>query len=225
MPHVAFKFFLPIEVFAPLSDHAGVRRDRLGSYQIEWQQQDLENMLHRRLETFSRRSVSSLDAIADVDVAGRVDRQLASWAYGSPRRLLMLGDLLFCLHCEQDGGSQLLLTAQDLDRVPPRFQDRYEVLALSLDEDRQQVLVGGRPLGAALTEREFKLLRLLYRNLGTVQSKDDVYMAAYETTEGVSDEAIDSLVYRLRKKIEWYPQEPVYLITVRGQGYTLQHAI
>ncbi len=224
-PPAAFKFFLPLEVFDALQENPAVRFDRLNRHHLEWRDEHLVRILRSRLQAFSGGRISSLDAMADVDVAGRIDGQLVKWAYGSPRNLLLLGDILFTVHCDQGGESKSLLTEEDLQRVPDRFEREYGPLVppLSIDEKQQKVFIGGRPIREKLSPLEYKLLWFLYQNAGEVKSKDDVYLAVYQTTEGVSDETIDSLVFRLRRKIEVDPKKPAYLVTQRGRGYLLEN--
>jgi hypothetical protein len=224
-PPVAFKFFLPLELLEALRKNSAVRFDRLKQYHLEWQHDHLVQMLRGRLQAFSQGRVSSLDATADVSVAGRVDAQLVRWARGSPRNLLLLGDTLLTISCERKEGPQLLLSEEALQEVPDRFEQEYGQLvpSLNIDEKQQKVLIGGRVIREKLSPLEYNLLLFLYQNTEEVKSKDDIYLAVYQTTEGISDEAIDSLVFRLRKKIEPDPKRPVYLITKRGKGYRLQN--
>ncbi|HID62740.1 MAG TPA: winged helix family transcriptional regulator [Anaerolineae bacterium] len=224
-PSVAFKFFLPLEVFDTWQKNPVVRFDRLERHHLEWRDEHLVRMLRSRLQAFSQGRVPSLDAIADVDVAGRIDGQLVKWAYGSPRNLLLLGDILLTVHCDQDGEGKPLLTEEDLQKALDCFEREYGPLVplLSIDEKQQKVLIGGRPIREKLSSLEYKLLWFLYQNAGEVKSKDDVYLAVYQTTEGVSDETIDSLVFRLRRKIEPDPRNPAYLVTQRGRGYRLMN--
>jgi len=182
-------------------------------------------MLRGRLQAFSGGHVPSLDAIADVRVPGGIDAQLVKGAYGSPRKLLLLGDTLLAVHCDREGDLQLLLTGRDMQGVPDRFRQEYGPLVppLSIDEKQQRVLIGGQPVRKKLSPLEYELLWFLYQNAGEMKSKDDIYLTVYQTTEGVSDEAIDSLVHRLRQKIEVDPKKPAYLVTQRGRGYRLMN--
>jgi hypothetical protein len=225
-PPVAFKFFLPLEVFDTLQANPAVRFDRLKRHHLDWRDDHLVQMLRSRIQAFNERRIASLDAIADVDVAGRIDAQLAKWAYGSPRNLLLLGDTLLAIHCDREGDPQTLLTEKDLQEMPDRFEREYGPLVprLSIDGKQQKVLIGGRPVKDKLSPLEYDLLWFLYQNVGEVKSKDDIYLAVYQTTEGVSDEAIDSLVFRLRQKIEADSRNPAYLVTQRGRGYRLMNA-
>lgn len=224
-PPVAFKFFLPFELLETLRESPAVRLDRLEQYHLEWQHDHLVRMLRSRLQVFSGGRISSLDAVAEVDAAGRVDAQLARWACGSPRNLLLLGDTLLAIHCDQEGDPEPLLTGEDLQGVPDRFEREYGPLVppLSIDEKQQEVFIGGRPIKDKLSSLEYSLLWFLYQSAGEVKSKDDIYLAVYQTTDGVSDEAIDSLVFRLRQKIEVDPKRPAYLVTERGRGYRLMN--
>jgi hypothetical protein len=220
----AFKFFLPERAFDALAESEGVRFDRLRTYRIEWTDEHLHHMLTERLRAFSAGHVESLDALADVDLAGQVDRRLVHWAAGSPRKLLLVGDVLLAAHCARSADPGSLLTEADLQALPERFERAYGALVppLHIDEQRGRVFIGRRMV-PGLTPLEYDLLRYLYRHAGEVKSKEDVYDAVYQTTEGVTDQAMDSLVSRLRSKIEVDSKRPTYLLTLRGRGYRLVH--
>lgn len=75
-----------------------------------------------------------------------------------------------------------------------------------------------------LTELEFEILCYLYESRGRLCTKDDivrnVYRQRYDNFEGgVTDEAIQALISRLREKIEPDRFHPSYVVTVRGEGY------
>lgn len=75
-----------------------------------------------------------------------------------------------------------------------------------------------------LSELEFETLCYLYERQGQVCTKDElienVYRQQYETMRGgVTDEALQQLISRLRGKIEPDRKWPRYVVTIRGQGY------
>lgn len=224
-PHLAFKVFLPAELRQYLEgsgDNRAVRLDRIASYGLEWGDDCLQHMLQSRIRAFNTRGISSLGEIATEDIAGSIDRELVQHACGRPRDLFLLADILLKVHCWSDS-VELRLTSDDLDAAVIRFRDLYGVPLLRLDEHEREVFVGGKLLDKQWSPLEYDLLSYLYQSPRTVRSKDEIYLEVYETEEGVSDQAIDSLVFRLRRKIESNPKKPVYLITERGKGYRLDH--
>lgn len=94
--------------------------------------------------------------------------------------------------------------------------------ALILDPEKNDIFLNKRPLSDELSGSEFRLLRYLMQNEGRVCEKDEIIEAVWResaTREGVTDQALDQIIYRLRKKIESNPNEPVFIKTVKGQGY------
>jgi DNA-binding response OmpR family regulator len=88
--------------------------------------------------------------------------------------------------------------------------------ALTIDPARRDAEREGRPLG--LTTLEFDVIHFLASRPGHVFSRE----ALMERVWGdriVGDRSIDSLVSRLRRKIEIDPDDPRYLQTVWGAGY------
>src|SRR5256885_16288865 len=90
---------------------------------------------------------------------------------------------------------------------------------------RRHVEVSGRT--AKLTEQEFRLLYLLVTNPGVVFSREGLLAEIWGTNRFVTVRSVDTLVSRLRRRIE--PGTGVdegdapsrYLRTVRGVGYKL----
>lgn len=88
---------------------------------------------------------------------------------------------------------------------------------LSLDRDRHDVRVGGRPV--SLTIAEFRLLSALLEARGRVLTRDQLMDAVYGPEEVVLDRTIDVHVGRLRDKLGDDADAPKYVATVRGVGY------
>jgi two-component system OmpR family response regulator len=72
-----------------------------------------------------------------------------------------------------------------------------------------------------LTSGELALLRALLENAGKVLSRNQLLALTRHDDGDVFDRTIDSLVVRLRKKIEDDPRKPQLIQTVRGGGYRL----
>ena len=70
-----------------------------------------------------------------------------------------------------------------------------------------------------LTAREFDLLYFLSSHKGQVFTKEQIYenVWGYDNTPDASN--LSSFIRKLRLKIEPYPDNPRYIITVWGVGY------
>ncbi|OGH15949.1 MAG: hypothetical protein A3C30_03875 [Candidatus Levybacteria bacterium RIFCSPHIGHO2_02_FULL_40_18] len=95
---------------------------------------------------------------------------------------------------------------------------------LSYDQERNEILKGDQNLTEILSPQEFRLLRFLLQNQGRVCEKDEIISNVWKDTktqEGVTDQALDQIIYRLRKKIEDDPNNPNSIQTIKGRGYKL----
>ena len=72
------------------------------------------------------------------------------------------------------------------------------------------------------TQLEFKMLTYFVRNRGRLLSRDQILDAVWGTGTYVTDRVVDNHVLSLLRKIERDPQEPCYLLSVRGVGYRFE---
>lgn len=103
------------------------------------------------------------------------------------------------------------LTAGDGDARPVR------VHGVELDPSRRGVRVRGLAVG--VTRQEFNLLYVLASNPGIVFTRDRLLSKVWQEQSFVTGRSVDTLVKRLRKKIEEDPAEPKLILTVWGDGY------
>ncbi len=94
---------------------------------------------------------------------------------------------------------------------------------LEIDRERREVWVKGKKLTPPVSKAQFRLLALLYEKPGRVYSRDEIVGAVWpqNAIEGVSDETIDALVGRLRRRIGAVDPDHRYIVTVRGHGFKL----
>jgi len=92
---------------------------------------------------------------------------------------------------------------------------------LWVDEERREVWVQGSRISPSLSRAQFTLLRLLYSEAGRVFTRDEIVEQVWPdaVTDGVSDETIDALVGRLRRRIASIDPDHSYVVTVRGHGF------
>jgi len=102
-----------------------------------------------------------------------------------------------------------------------------EVIAVSrglwIDQDSRDVLVEGKKLTPPVSKAQYSLLTLLSENPGRVYSRDEIASVVWSENDiqGVSDEMIDALVGRLRRRIAALNPDHRYIVTVRGHGFKL----
>jgi DNA-binding response OmpR family regulator len=92
-----------------------------------------------------------------------------------------------------------------------------EIHGVELDPSRRGVRVRGNAID--VTRQEFNLLYLLATNPGIVFTRDRLLSKVWQEQSFVTGRSVDTLVKRLRKKIEADPGEPRLIITVWGDGY------
>jgi hypothetical protein len=93
-----------------------------------------------------------------------------------------------------------------------------------LEENRRTVSIKGRELDPPLSLAQFRLLQMLYDADGAVCGRDDIIEAVWPGTGGlgVSEQAIDALVRRLRDRLAEIDDRN-YIVTVRGHGFRLDN--
>jgi DNA-binding response OmpR family regulator len=73
-----------------------------------------------------------------------------------------------------------------------------------------------------LTPKECKLLAVLIQNAGEVVSRKTLMKHVWETDYLGDTRTLDVHICWLRQKVEPDPRSPQYILTKRGQGYTLK---
>ena len=98
-------------------------------------------------------------------------------------------------------------------------------LRLRLDPESRQVLIGERMLDPPLSLPQYRLLEILFASQGGVCSRGDVVDAVWPDAMGlgVSEQAIDALVRRLRDRLAELDAQHQYIVTVRGHGFRLDN--
>ncbi len=103
------------------------------------------------------------------------------------------------------------------DYLTGALPEELQVGGIALDPERHRVLRDGTPID--LTPREFELLRTLLSRPGHVFSREYLMENVWKTEFYGDTRTVDVHVRYLRQKLEDKPEEPRYLLTVRGIGY------
>jgi DNA-binding response OmpR family regulator len=88
---------------------------------------------------------------------------------------------------------------------------------LALDPERREAVVRGRPV--ELTKQEFDLLYLLAARPGIVFSRSALLTKVWSDDTYVTERTVDTVISRLRRKIERDAQNPELILTAWGVGY------
>ena len=98
-------------------------------------------------------------------------------------------------------------------------------LRMRLDPESRQVVIRDQDLDPPLSLPQYRLLEILFASQGGVCSRNDVVDAVWPDTlgMGVSEQAIDALVRRLRDRLAEVDGSHQYIVTVRGHGFRLDN--
>jgi pSer/pThr/pTyr-binding forkhead associated (FHA) protein len=95
-----------------------------------------------------------------------------------------------------------------------------------IDDDAHTVWVDARPVDPPLSAAQYTLLKLLYDQSGQLVTREQIIRAVWPEADptGVSEEAIDGLIKRLRARLREIPTRLEYIEVLRGQGLRLRGA-
>ena len=120
----------------------------------------------------------------------------------------------------RDGDTIEIASARFTFRDPDATQETIHFPRLVVDEVSGDIWVDRRPV--QLSPKQYALFSLLWARRGRACSKDEIARAVWPECRGeIYDYQIESLVKRLRAKLEPDPAQPILLLTVRGRGYRL----
>jgi DNA-binding response OmpR family regulator len=93
----------------------------------------------------------------------------------------------------------------------------YHFADVALDFVKMEARKGDQPV--VLTTREFAILRLMVSNKGVVISRDRLLNEVWGYDAYPSTRTVDNQIVKLRQKLEDDPENPRFILTIRGTGY------
>lgn len=96
---------------------------------------------------------------------------------------------------------------------------------ITYSQNTKEITKGTNVISDLLSPQEHRLLKFLIENQGKILEREEIIKSVWPDVQvslGISDEAIDQMVFRLRKKIEDNPNQPKHIQTVKGQGFRFQ---
>jgi DNA-binding response OmpR family regulator len=110
--------------------------------------------------------------------------------------------------------------------VPPSkpaiSQEIVQAGPLRLDRARRQAFLDGQVID--LTPHEFDVLHLLAAHSGIVFTREMLLEQVWTNDTHVTERSVDTLIKRLRQKIETDTRDPKLILTVWGTGYKFADA-
>ncbi|MBI3762411.1 MAG: FHA domain-containing protein [Chloroflexi bacterium] len=175
-----------------------------------------ENDLHVPSEKISRQHaeiVCEAERYFLADLASLNGTFLNGERLATDRRRLNNGD-------EIQLASVMLLRFQDPATTQMDFPSPLRSLGLWVDIPRYEVHVQNKTLDPPLSAQLFSLLSLLFEHPGEVVTKDQIAGHVWpDAMGGVTDQMIDTLVARLRRRLAEVAQDHEYIVTIRGRGF------
>lgn len=100
----------------------------------------------------------------------------------------------------------------------------FERRGLRIDRDTLTVYLNGVVLDPPLSGPQYELLTLLKEAAGAVVSREEIVGRVWPESEagGVSEDALDALVRRLRLRLGEIDPDHNFILTVRGYGFRLE---
>ncbi len=98
---------------------------------------------------------------------------------------------------------------------------------LRLDKRSRRVWIGDEELLPPLSVSQYQLLELLSDRPGQVVSRAELIQVVWgeDDAVGVSEQALDALIRRLRDRLAAINPEHAFLVTVRGHGLRLDNPV
>ncbi len=101
------------------------------------------------------------------------------------------------------------------------------IARLRMDTQARRIYINGKELMPPLSPSQFRFLEILYKNSDRVIAREEIVDTVWPDTagEGVSEQAIDALVRRLRERLSELDPDNNYVETVRGHGFRIYNPI
>jgi hypothetical protein len=115
--------------------------------------------------------------------------------------------------------------------IPLEFDAPLEAMLdkrkIRVEKRSRRAWVNEKEIGPPLSMSQFTLLEMLYLRDGLVVPREEVVKKVWgeDQSYGISDQALDALVRRLRDRVAELDPSHEYIITMRGHGLRLDNPI
>lgn len=205
-----------------------VRALAQSGFQVDW-------VADGRLVRHSLKATRYDALVLDLGLPGLGGREVLEDLREADQRLPVLvltarDSLMERVDCLHGGADDFLAKPFELTELEARLvalirrargsdQPRFACGPLTYNAATKQFRLDHEPL--ALTPREHGVLRALIQRSGEPMTKQEIMDRVFSDDQAVNPEAIEVLVYRLRRRLDG---STVHITTLRGLGYVLECA-
>ena len=117
------------------------------------------------------------------------------------------------------------LSIAALSNVGPSSNLPHQREHFYLDTPSRRVWIKGQEIVPPLSLQQFRLLEALQSRIGVVVSRQELIDEIWgeDEAQGVSEQAFDALVRRLRERLNLLDPNTNYIVTVRGHGLRMDN--
>jgi len=162
------------------------------------------------------------------------DRQVRIVDLDSKNGTYINGERINGSHVLGDGDAIKIALIQELvfvssDATLPldirTIQPKSKTQKLFIDEKARRIWIGEKELIPPLSVPQYKLLTLLYQSESTAVSREKIVREVWSEDEavGVTEQALDALVRRLRTRLLKNDPTHEYIVTIRGVGFIFKN--
>lgn len=226
---MAFKFFLPQEIGAPVLNMLPISLVKITNETIEWDKKELTDVLNQRVYYFSDHTIRNFEELCHPTLLKTAVDRLIDESDRSPRRLLRLCQAMVLAHLDDElENKSALLDKRDLTRAIQTIDEedrteqgsapgRYAPVSATTPPERgfwidpsEQIYLNGVMLPVSLSRQETTLLRLLLEHAPRLVETEDMIRAVWPESRDSSEDPkagafneqnLRKLVDRLRDKL------------------------
>lgn len=148
---------------------------------------------------------------------------------GSRNGTFLNGTLLHFPQPLQDGdeiriAARYVIIFVATEATAPLYRPGPSRHGIYIDRSSRRVWVNGVEVEPPLSAAQYRLIEYLYERDGAICTRDNIIEAVWtqdNISEGITDQAVDALVRRLRSRLVSSETDHDYIETVRGHGFRL----
>ncbi len=224
MIHPGFRvaLALPREIWEK-EDLTRFARGRIGVLSLTWSRDQVREIALRHLRAALSVPSQSLEDWMDPELQAEVEQWLCD-EYGgyAPAGWVAWVETVLYLALEREEPLQPPLNRAHVREVLRTLCARH--MPLRIDREGHGVWRG--PRWIPLTEQPFNFLRVLWERRGAPIDASDERLRAALGSRGATKANVHTLAARIRRQIEPFPDQPVYLVNRREEGgYCLENFV